>query len=266
MKKKILLIVSVSSALLIAGTVYAASAVIQKPVEEPVALPVVDYEVTEKTNLNEFILPKYESIQEKMLNAVDNFKNVKGEYQILIDHLDVDENIYFEITEWPEAKSYVKVENQVTNEITEHYFDGKNVTKIKDNAEKEQVSVSHINTNKPRGDRKQVNKDGEPVYIHRADPAFSGPAQSIILPQSYAFWLNDQTKNYEILGEETFLDRKVTVIEGEHDKDMAIKHNAENFKFWIDSETGVLLKLIETDQNGKITNLLEALDIQFNIE
>jgi hypothetical protein len=199
-----------------------------------------------------------------MLNAVDNFQTVKGSYRTIIKPLNVDESLYFEIAEGKNPGSYVKVTDNKTNTVTEQRSDGQYILKQDKDKEYKKLKLS-TNTGKPSGPRKTKSASGENVYINRVDPAISGPAQSVVLPQAYAFWLNDETNNYSIVGNETFLGRNATVIEGVHDQDMAIKHDATKFKLWVDSETGVLLKLIETNESGEVTNSVVAESIQFNI-
>lgn len=266
MNKKLIIATTILATTLITGSVYAT----HKPKEEPTNLPHVMLAPAPSNNKGiddtPFTIPYYDTIQDRMMNAVDNFKTIKGSYEIVINHLKVDENLYFEVVEGNNVGSYVKVTNNRTKKVTEHKFDGTNLISIVNQKAVDKMSVKSIETGKPLGPRKTKTAKGEPVYINRVDPAFSGPAQDVILPQAYAFWLNDDTNNYQIIGEEDLLQRKVTVIEGVHDKEMAIKHNSTTFKLWVDNETGVLLKLIETNNEGEITNRIEATAIQFNGE
>lgn len=62
----------------------------------------------------------------------------------------------------------------------------------------------------------------------------------------------------------SYPDRAVTVIEGTLDAEMAKKHKATLFKMWVDSETGILLKLEETNANGEFVSGVEVASITFN--
>ncbi|MBB3127065.1 Tfp pilus assembly protein PilE [Paenibacillus rhizosphaerae] len=266
MKKK--LIYSVSGIALvtvaIGGTVFAAQ-LNDKSEEQPVGLPHVSYESPTTTAQNEpaAVVATQATIQEKMLNSVDYFKSVQATYRTVLKPIGVDETMNLQIVEGANASSYVKITDNKTNAVQENSFNGAIIT-TKDAKGKNSKNVAGTNVGKPKGERKTKTAKGEAVFINRIDPSFSGPAQDVILPQSYAFWLNDDTKNYKIEGEESFLGRTATVISGTHDKDMAIKHDATHFTLWVDSETGVLLKLSETNDKGEETNRIEATTIEFN--
>ncbi|MGK5508636.1 hypothetical protein [Brevibacillus formosus] len=208
------------------------------------------------------------SIQEKMINAIDNYQNVSGSYRAILTPIGVDETVEFEVQQGKNPRSHVKVENNTKGEIIkETAYDGEFYWTVKHNqkmykktkASKENGAASFDK----KGPRTSKNEKGEKVFVKRPDPAFSSNAKDVIFPQDYAFWLTPT--NHKIVGAEKLLDRSVTVIEGQHeDLILAEKHQATHFKMWIDTETGVLLKLEETNDKNEVTNSIEVLSIEFN--
>jgi outer membrane lipoprotein-sorting protein len=156
--------------------------------------------------------------------------------------------------------------NNKTNMSREDVFDGEFFWSVVHN---EKVYMKNKVSNQPLAsfDKKEArsfkNEKGEAVFVKRPNPAFSSSADDVIFPQDYAFWLTPA--NHKILGEEKLLDRPVTVIEGQHDDSiLAEKHQATHFKMWVDTKTGVLLKLVETNDKNEVTNSIEVLSIEFD--
>ncbi|MVP01004.1 sigma-E factor regulatory protein RseB domain-containing protein [Paenibacillus lutrae] len=203
------------------------------------------------------------SIQEKMLNSIDLYENVKGSYHVYMEPLKQDSIVEFNIQQGKNPGSYVKIKNKNESAVTEVISDGVNQVSL--NEQEKSFSKVKLPKIKSLSSEKRSYKDaeGKPVYIHRQDPAGSFAAHEVVFPQNYAFWLVDPAK-YQIVGEEVILGRSATVIQGKLDSMMAEKHRATEFKFWVDTQTGVMLKLEEKDQQGKITNSIKVLSIEFD--
>ncbi|USG66993.1 hypothetical protein NDK47_06775 [Brevibacillus ruminantium] len=207
------------------------------------------------------------TVQSKMLNAIDHYQSATGSFRTILTPIGVDETVDFEVYRGTSPWSHVKVTNNQNKEITETTFDGNTSMLINHNNKtymQDKVSVQkqkvELDQNKPRSYK---NDQGELVFVKRQDAAFSGIANDVLFPQDYAFWLTPS--NYKIAGEEELLNRTSIVIEGEHDDPiLAKKHQSSHFKMWIDKETGVLLKLVETNNNNEVTNSIEVLSIEFD--
>lgn len=260
MRYKKLSLLVLSSLLVFGGTIYAADSINKKEREvEP--LPLIELDnvpVGAKEQLN---FASNINIKEKMLNSIDYFTNASGIYSVVIDHIQVNETIEFEVEQSPVKKSKVTTINHNTEEVSHHKFEEEKIQIFDENYLVDEVNTDQISIGKPIGERHLTTSSGENIYVYRNDPAFSGPAQDYLLPQAYAFWLNDDTNNYEIIGTEKYLEREVTIIKGIHEPDMAEKHNAINFELWVDNNSGILLKLIEKNENGEVTNLIQAEEI-----
>lgn len=114
------------------------------------------------------------------------------------------------------------------------------------------------NPNRPRV---SVNLKGEPEYYHRQDPAMAYGANEVTFPENYGFWL---ASGYDIIGQEKVVGRDATVLTGKLDAYLASKHKATDYKMWVDSQTGILLKLIETNEAGEVITLIEVKEIFVN--
>ncbi|MBP1996702.1 LolA family protein [Paenibacillus eucommiae] len=277
-RKKFFLSLGILALFSIAGTVYAID------ILQPVKFPAIEYETRTtpdtknnsnissptRTPVNEQIIspiiPDYSSIKERMLNAVDNYNTIQGSFREVFTPINVDQTIEFYISEGNSPGSYVKVTDNLTEQtVEETSSDGKSLLTLYNKKQKFRKSdTTKTITDKIKSPRVVKAETGETAYIYRTDPAFSNQATEVSLPQAYAFWLNDETKNYKVTGEDILHDRKVTIIEGTHDVNLAKKHNATQFKMWVDSETGVLLKMIESNTRGEITNSIEVSSITFN--
>jgi outer membrane lipoprotein-sorting protein len=267
-RNKIFLCLGILALFSIAGTVYAID------VLRPVIFPAIEFQsktspVDEDKDISNITLPTiptYSSIKERMLNSIDNFNTVQGTFREIFSPIHLDQTIEFNVSEGNSPGSYVKVTDNLTEHTTEETSsDGKSLLTLYNKNQKfMKADTTKTITDKIKGPRVVKAETGETAYIYRTDPAFSNQATEVILPQAYAFWLNDETKNYKVTGEDILLDRKVTLIEGTHDVNLAKKHNATQFKMWVDSETGVLLKLIESNTKGEVTNSIEVSSITFN--
>ncbi len=107
------------------------------------------------------------------------------------------------------------------------------------------------------------NKSGE-IKKDSISNSHAQDATIITYPQQIAAWLNDETKNYQIISNESYLNRDSTIIEGKLDALLSQKFNGNLFKIWVDAETGVLFKLITVNEKNEETSKLEVLKIDFN--
>ncbi|ELK40644.1 hypothetical protein BAG01nite_44920 [Brevibacillus agri] len=98
------------------------------------------------------------SLQEKMLNAIDNYQNVSGSYRAILTPIGVDETVEFEVQQGKNPRSHVKVLNNTKAElIKETAFDGEFYWNVQHNrktykktkASKENGTTA-FNKNEPR--------------------------------------------------------------------------------------------------------------------
>lgn len=197
-------------------------------------------------------------LQEKMLNAIDNYTSLEGTYHVMQKPINVDETVSFSIKEGPSAGSYAKHVDNRDGSIVEQTSDSNYV--MSNNHKLNEFRKAKIDKStfaKITTPRSFKNNKGEPVYVYRQDPAWATSVNEVAFPQTYAFWLNDPT-TYSIVDHEQYLGRDATVIQGKMDPYIGQKHDATDYKIWVDSATGVLLKLVETNASGEVTNLIEV--------
>ncbi|MBU7315373.1 sigma-E factor regulatory protein RseB domain-containing protein [Paenibacillus oleatilyticus] len=199
-------------------------------------------------------------IKEKMLNAIDNYQTVQGAYRNVTKNRNI--TVDFEVEQGSNPYSRILVKDKagikkesISDKNTLIEFDVKHKTYTKDDKSKindEKVAVREFKDSK-----------NEKHMVHRSDPATAQDAQLVTFPQQIAFWLKDDEKNYSIVGSETILNRNATVIEGKLTSTLSEKFGSK-FKLWVDTETGVLLKLLTFDAQQNETSRIEVLNIEFN--
>ncbi|SEM94555.1 hypothetical protein [Lihuaxuella thermophila] len=204
--------------------------------------------------------PEVASIQKKMLNAIDNYKDIQGSFRIKFANINQDERVDFMVSEDHAPGSYVKITPK-NGTVKEHKSNGKTLIQL--NHETKTLRKQTLApVQKVQGPRHFTNQHGEPVYVHRQDPADAHAASKVTFPQNYAFWLKNPEN--KVVGHEKLLQRNVTVIEGKHDAYMSKKLGAVTYKMWVDTKTGVLLKLSGKDANGKEVYSIHVTDIKFD--
>ncbi|MDQ0913853.1 sigma-E factor regulatory protein RseB domain-containing protein [Paenibacillus sp. V4I5] len=196
-------------------------------------------------------IPNYETIHDRMLNAIDNYKDIKGTYKI------GNQTVEFEVAEGDSPGSYTKM-TENNGQVVEIISDGVNVLNLNHQSK---TFRKHVNpTSEPvKGPRIYRNENGTMNYIHRPDPATAASAL-VTFPENYAFMLTDGIKT----GQEKYLERDATIIEGKPNEDLPKNFGANHFKMWVDSETGVLLKVIGTNEKNEVVHSLEVISIQIN--
>jgi hypothetical protein len=214
-------------------------------------------------------IPYYATILDRMLNSVDNFHDISGVYHEYYKSFDSDNTIRFEIEEGRNPGSYSSIERtgEEGNPQTITAADGSYLLSMQPQEKSYSISKLGNRSEKPNGPRFYKGTDGTNNWVPRGDPAFS-LAADMISPSNYAFWTVDPETlepTYQVTGHEVLLDRDTTIMEGNLDSYMGGKHKAKHYKYWVDSETGVLLKLQLTNDSQEIVESLEMLSVSFNI-
>lgn len=202
------------------------------------------------------------SLQKKMLNAVDYYTDISGSFHSFSILDNQEKNVTFSVSQRNTTGSYVKTKMKNGN-IFEDKSDGKSLVGLNHGKKSFTKSeVSQVNQSLLAGPRHFKNEKNEPVYIYRHDPAQAHSANVVTFPQQYAFWLSNS--DAKVVGYEKLFGRNISIIEGKHDSYMSKKLKATTYKMWIDTKSGVLLKLEGKDQNGKIAYFTKVTDIKFN--
>ncbi|WP_394840518.1 hypothetical protein LZC95_25785 [Pendulispora brunnea] len=199
------------------------------------------------------------AIQRKMLNAVDNYRDVRGAFHIAFSNNGQDEQVEFAISE-ENLRSFVRTTPR-EGAIEESVADGTSALLLYP-----ERSMFQKKRRAPIVQREQArhffNQACQAVYVARQDRAWAHAAHEVTLPSNYAFWLTGSDS--KIVGHEVLLGRNVTSVAGRHDWYSSTKLGATGFKMWVDDETGTLLKLSGTNEHGRIVYAIDVSDIQFD--
>ncbi|MDC0763148.1 hypothetical protein POF51_20730 [Brevibacillus sp. AG] len=205
------------------------------------------------------------SIREKMLNAIDYYEYVEGEFKYDVAGKKYTAEFVVQQGKNPGSRTVLKDPSGKTTQ--ELVADEEFVLQLNNTSKTYLKMKSSSSVEVPKGERvkKEKDTDGKEanVYIYRQDPAKALIAKTVTFPQEYGFWLDDKAKNYKITSEEMFLERNAVVISGELSDDLSKKLKSTSFEMWVDEKTGVLLKLITTDKGGNVKNSIEVLNINF---
>lgn len=205
-----------------------------------------------------------DDIKTKMLNSIHYYNDVKGSFKHVTQRRDI--VVEFEVQEGEDPYSYIKVRDKQGIVKESIANDSEVLTLYPREKGYKEIKKQPINPEKLKELNRPSNelKDGKTIKKLRPDPATALDAQIVTYPQQIAYWLDDNEQNYKITGSESFLNRDSTVIEGKLLDSLVDKFDANNFKMWVDTETGVLLKLITTNENGEETSIIEVQEIEFN--
>lgn len=115
----------------------------------------------------------------------------------------------------------------------------------------------------PDEERHFTTDDGFPAYSYRANPTNIPSASICIFPQEMTFGYLTDTDLWEIKGVEKLNGRTCYHITGVTEESYGKKLGVESFEFFVDTDTGVLLKYVGYDTNGNISGYLYSENMQF---
>lgn len=200
-------------------------------------------------------------VQNKLWNAIDNYKTVKGTYES-ISKRGGNTSVEFQVREGEKPSSYHKV-TTADGRVLETRMNGSHlISKVNG-----QIAMnSRVAPERATGQEKHMNryeaKGQEKSRVYRTDPAFA-VSGDVTFPQGIGFWLEDYSK-WSILEEPSMLGRTVAVVSGELPSSIKEKHQAETFTLWMDKATGILLKLQEYNAQGEVVEGHEVTSIKIN--
>lgn len=109
-----------------------------------------------------------------------------------------------------------------------------------------------------------VEEDGTPGYYYRANVTNTYLASASLLPQEMTFGFLTDFDAWNIDGTEEYAGRECYVISGKANENYGQKFGVEKFTFYVDCETGVLLKYIGYDESQNIRSYIITEDISFD--
>lgn len=199
------------------------------------------------------------ALQQRMLDAVDRYRDAAGSVDVHFGNNGQDEAIDFEVSQSARS-SFVRIARG-GDRVEEHVSrDGSTLSLYPQSASYR--STRNADASPPAGTRQYRNARCEPVFVHRPDPSGAVGADAVLSPQNYAFWLS--TEDVRIAGRQRLLGRNATVVVGKHGDYLGSKLGADSFRMWVDSDTGVLLKLIGSDRQGKQAYSIVVRDLRLD--
>ncbi|MDQ0878268.1 hypothetical protein QFZ77_006927 [Paenibacillus sp. V4I3] len=202
---------------------------------------------------------------QNMAYAYQNIKTLKGKADIRY-YTDIGQTsistVEFQIREGKNPASYLLV-NQPNGTKSEYINDNHYELRRSDGKEQRE----RVSTRNPENEPKLtfVSKaDGQPSYYFPADPAWSSSAEVIVAPLRHLGWIVVDLELWSIKSRETFLGRKINIIEGKLPSSRAEKMHADTYKIWVDDETSMVLKNQTYDNKGKVVESFEVTSIEVN--
>jgi MucB/RseB N-terminal domain len=212
------------------------------------------------------LLSSKTELQEKMLNSIHHFNNAKGSFVYASN----DVGFHYSIDYHVKLNNSIKVKVNVKNAkgTTETFLSDEEATEI-DHKSKQYMSKK-MGTKLSKGNELKIkdaiktNASGQKEYTYPDTNINLGMASNSLQSSEIALGFLEDHILWEISGTETFLDRNVTVIEGNLSDFYKYKLNAEDFKIWMDTQTGILLKFETYDKDHNKVDYLETTKIKID--
>lgn len=250
----------------------------------------VSAEINSETTLEgtSYVKNDKQEVWHKMLNSIDYYDTVKGNFIYDDCYSEYAVNVSFEsdLNNGNAVTNVMSVDVQNPDDVTGknniHYdelpsfnktltSDTKTLLLIDDVAKTYRVDFGDSVTREAAEDipdekRYGADEDGIMCYWYRSDPTNTFMARDCLFPQEYVFGFMNDFDLWEIKGNEEVAERECVVIEGTTEKDYGKKVNTHDFTFYVDEETGTILKMLCYDENGEVTRYLTTENIEFNAE
>lgn len=107
-------------------------------------------------------------------------------------------------------------------------------------------------------------EDGTLGYYYRANVTNTYLASASLLPQEMTFGFLTDFDAWDVDGIEEYAGRECYVVSGKADENYGQKLGVEKFTFYIDRETGVLLKYVGCDESQNIRSYIITENISFD--
>lgn len=112
--------------------------------------------------------------------------------------------------------------------------------------------------------RVTVEDNGNPSYHYRTDITNTYLASVSLLPQEMTFGFLTDFDVWDVERTEEYVGRKCYIVSGKTNENYGQKLGVEKFTFYVDCETGVLLKYIGYDESQNIRSYIITENISFD--
>ncbi|MGG1677348.1 sigma-E factor regulatory protein RseB domain-containing protein [Neobacillus sp. NRS-1170] len=204
-----------------------------------------------------------EEILTKMLNTVDYFETARGEYKIHYSFSPGYQVVEYAISLKHQPGGYGKTTLD-TGEVSsqEFYKDGTvwHLNESKKTYMEERVMEEQKGTTLTLDQAFSTADDGNPLTNYRERPPFSTAMETLFPYEIASNYTRDLSKweiekqNEELLGHNTL------VIKGTKNH-----RDFQSFRFWVDKDTGILVKYETNNANGEIVDYLHPTKLEINV-
>lgn len=238
------------------------TAAIEAPVSSPMDFAEY-YSKEENLNLKE----TKDYIYYKMLNSIDYYDKVSGSIKIAYGDVDNPMNVKFE-SDLVAGKAYTNITYDKIDDSIDEYCENGEFTEFH-NIEKiysKYLYLVNKKTSAPieNSQRVTIEFDGNKGYHYRADSTNVSCADTCLFPQGVTFGFLENQDLWSIKGTEKLFDRDCVVINGVSSKNYGNKLGVNNFVFYVDLNTGVVLKYEGYTSDGIISDFMYVNDISFS--
>jgi len=255
------------------------------------ASPIESVQINEERTLKKAVSSKTASkddIYYMMLNSIDYFDKVSG----TVYYPSPDDKSVINVVDFQSDLSDTSVYSNYKQICSEEEFSEKNVIKNVNNSNKiiwdqdiygskdKSVIAEHIKKTYTEScydmvsldevsdipDKERITKaeDGQPCYNYRINPTNLPEASICLFPQEMAFGFLTDRSMWDISDIINVNGNLCYHIKGHTNKEYGKKLNVATFEFYVDVNTGVLLKYIGYDNDGLISDYMYTENIKFD--
>lgn len=215
---------------------------------------------------------KKEEVLTKLINSIDYFHTAVGKFDSHIvypDHSETTTVVEYKISTKNKIGGYEKATLQWDKgtQTTEIFYNDQQVWQLNKNTK------SYYEYNYPQQPdqglltvEEAFSKDSEGTNEtkYRVRPPI-GPTAISLFPYEIA---SNYTRNYDMWEiekqNEELLGHNTIVLKGKIENKAGSMYNANSFRFWVDKDTGILIKY-ETYLNGEVNNYLYPEKLEINV-
>ena len=202
-----------------------------------------------------------EEIYDKMLNSVDYFSTARVEFSVQYPGDDQTWNYHIE-TNLDTGIAHQTLTTTIDPHFSqETYADGSNVCEY-NNQTKTVFAAGSIQERRTSEEdwpgleeRHYVDENGDPHYCYRSDPTNVSGARECLFPQEYTFGYLSDKDLWAVEGSVEYCGRQCWDIVGKLDGSYAAQTGADQFRMYVDQETGILLMLDAWNEEDTVASM-----------
>ncbi|WP_289143061.1 sigma-E factor regulatory protein RseB domain-containing protein [uncultured Brevibacillus sp.] len=206
----------------------------------------------------------------KLLNTVDHFDTAMGKFELLRNGKKVQVEYQLSLTKMSGGFSKVTIDESSSKDPKVQYIYYKDGILWRTDEKKQsydmiKYSVNNKSESITPEEAFSVDSEGNNVTTYRERPPI-GLAQVSLFPYElasnytrvYGDW-EVEKQNEDVLGHNTI------VLKGTLNNYASIKQGAKTFRFWVDKDTGILIKYELYDENSVVVNYMHSIELQVNV-